>query len=347
MNRISHFNGDVENWTYSSENKEHNNRFQYISNLINYDFSCKLDISSRIGSASTMGEVYKINIDIHNINYVLAAKILPILSDKSFKSNENEIRLAVEASESVLKGESAYFPIVYGFNECEETYFYGKSPNNLNFYERSLRYQQFQYLYSSITSKELKNKVMEFKKSLKSPELVLNYLQSKEKNLKLSLPTKVSSHLLFSELASYDMNFYLETYRLSFEDICDILQKIFKAIQDLHMKLNILHNDLHLGNILILEEIENDSVIETPLIHDFGSSEKLDFSKITQRERAKDINYFMSQFWDKISTLYSESEPQMFKKLKIMFNEIDDVILESNKIYPIQDVVEYFENFKE
>jgi hypothetical protein len=342
MNQISNFNGNVEKWSYDSELSPSQREINFFD-ISSYDFSCELNISSRIGSVSTMGEVYKISVNIQELEKFIAVKILPILSDKSFKSNENEIRLALEVSELVIKGESIYFPIVYNFAECEETHFYGNRTNSLNFYERSLRYQQFQTLYNSNISIELKNKVMEFKKALKSSEFVFEYLKNNSKDLNItSLPTKVASHLLFSELASYDLNFYLENYRLSFKDMIDILYKIFLAIQDLHTKLNILHNDLHLGNILIMEEIIDDSVIETPLIHDFGNSEKINFNKLSHRDRIKDINYFMSHFWDKVKILYPEDE---IKDLRILFNEIDDILLDSENIYPINDVVEYLKNF--
>jgi predicted unusual protein kinase regulating ubiquinone biosynthesis (AarF/ABC1/UbiB family) len=43
----------------------------------------------------------------------------------------------------------------------------------------------------------------------------------------------------------------------------------------MQLKLNLVHLDLHLGNIVL---IKNDGEY-LPLIHDFGKSRKIDFSK--------------------------------------------------------------------
>ncbi len=356
--------------------------------------SCSVDVEYRIGSESTKGEVYKTKLEIlgnyisnfENSNEVyMATKILPILNDKSIKDNENEIKLALEASRLVLKGESIYFPIVYNFAICEETNFYNNKDYKLGFYERSLRYQQFRKISSIISEvfdsfkfkDEALSKIVEYKRSLKSPEFVINYIVKKLENdnisnkndiqkvinllNKINFDIKISSHLLFSEIASYDLNYYLNNFKLSYENLYDILYKIFYAINDLHTKLNILHNDLHLGNILILEiinynedkdneEFENSQFLKIPLIHDFGSSRKINFENLDNQERIKDILYFMGQFRDRLKDLsylddYSEDNEDSIRIIRFL-DEIDDILLESKNIYPIQDVIEYIESLE-
>ena len=398
---IDIFDGSNKIWKHSSENSQivisddsdkRIEKYMLIEKLINEDNfnSCSINVNHRLGSESTKGEVYKTSLKIEDESIEMATKILPILSDKSIEDNENEIRLALEASELILKGESIYFPIVYNFAICEETNFYNNKDYKLSFYERSLRYQQFHRISSSVLQvfedleiidsnfeslKKLKdetlNKILEFKRSLKSPEFTLEYIIKKLENYDINtniqkginsltetnLNIKISSHLLFSEIASYDLNYYLNNFKLSYDDLYDILYKIFNAINDLHTKLNILHNDLHLGNILILEivninedDFSKSQLIEIPLIHDFGNSRKVNFEKIHKQDRIKDILYFMGQFRDRLKDLnYIDEmiEDLDIKKNTIRFNrfldEIDDILLESKSIYPIQDVIEYIE----
>ena len=58
--------------------------------------------------------------------------------------------------------------------------------------------------------------------------------------------------------------------------MCDnILFQVFSGINDLQTKLNLVHYDLHLGNILMLFSKIKDEKYLTCLIHDFGKTEEI------------------------------------------------------------------------
>jgi len=375
------FDGRVKKWTLDSEHSSNiHNRFEIYKSIkdlyISKFLDCKINIENRIGMESTMGEVFKTNINsiISDKNYYdkslhfLAAKILPIIRDESYENNEKEIRFAVEASELVLRGESVYFPLVYGFSLCKETYFYGVAPNeikfHLRFYEKSLRYQKFKFLMDSIESKDfLLNKIVKYKKNFLEPEKVNEILK-----LNLILPDKVQSHILFSELASFDLNYYLDFPNLNSEieilkspkSLYFLLKDVFIAISDLQIKLNILHNDLHLGNILLI--CDEDSEYEYKiLIHDFGKSRRLRFNgeNLDHYDKEHDLFFFISKFEEKLRE--SEFSKLEFRKSKIRefsksednfsiffksFDIIADVLYSSKKKYPILDVIEYWESIE-
>jgi hypothetical protein len=93
------------------------------------------------------------------------------------------------------------------------------------------------------------------------------------------------SHILLSELAKEDLYTYLHKNK---DDVDweDLLKHCFKAIDDLHYKLNIVHNDLHLKNFLVISGI--------PLIHDFGNAEFVNEDEIRLYGYDKlDKNFFI------------------------------------------------------
>jgi serine/threonine protein kinase len=105
--------------------------------LIAKEKPCEIEAMERIGSDSTMGEVYSHKID----NQMIAIKILPIISSRALLNNLKEIELASEVSNLVLEGKSKYFPLVYFDILCDSTFFYGH--NESNFAKQSLNYQRY------------------------------------------------------------------------------------------------------------------------------------------------------------------------------------------------------------
>ncbi len=352
---------DTENFKFDGRNKKWTLDSEYQlqpckkGRLINYEKikkewekSCHINIDQRIGMESTMGEVFK----IYKNESFLAAKILPIINDNSFKNNEKEIRFAIEASELVLNNKSIYFPIVYDFELCNETYFH--TENNakfksfaLRFYDKSLRYQQFIFLLNSNIDNNIKEKILNLKnKKLMNPDEIIEKL-----NLNIKLPDKIQSHLLFSELACFDLNFYLDNFQgekflseiLTFKNLHYLLLEIFLAIKDMTIKLNLLHNDLHLGNILLIND-ENSEIGYIPLIHDFGKSRKLKFNELGDIEyydKQHDLFFFLGKFEEKINDLNILEDSKI---LKNTLSEVIDVFNESKEIFPILDVIKYWKN---
>jgi len=368
---INKFDARYKNWTLNSEYqlnderiKTYNTILKEISNknLLN----CEIDIKQRIGMESTMGEVFKISFSKDNDLLQIAAKILPIINDSSFKNNEKEIRFAVEASELVLKNKSVYFPIVYDFKQCSETHFYeeniSSTSNKIKSYNlrfgvntfmlKSLRYQQMRVLLNLNVESDIKEKILKLKKNLLDPNTIVEKL-----NLNVKLPDKIQSHILFSELACFDLNYYIDFLfqknELNFKILHYLLLHIFLAIKDMIVELNLLHNDLHLGNILLINDTSSE-IGYLPLIHDFGKSRKLKYNELGELEhfdKEHDIFFFLGKLEDKINDLYIDIEDvknigitKDFYIFKSSLSEVIDTFYESKKIYPILDIIKYWKN---
>ena len=169
-------------------------------------------IKSRIGSESQNAEVY--------MTGDLAIKVLPLINKNSFEKNINEITITELASQAVLENRTIHFPIMYGFDLCENTIFY-----NDNFTRKSIKYQDG---------------------------------QSK-------------SHIIFMELGCCDLKYYMNNNSIESEELTYIKKQCMEAISDMHMIIGVCHNDLHLGNFLLLPYGNKYGYII--LIHDFGNAE--------------------------------------------------------------------------
>lgn len=115
---------------------------------------------------------------------------------------------------------------------------------------------------------------------------------------------KNPGYLLISELAWGDLNNFLKTFKLDYSDetfwTC-LISDIFKAIGHLQKYLNVVHYDLHLGNILVLMEDNHMKI----LIHDFGRSYKV--NKWTHYDRLFDVEKVCGAF------LFLEIFPEIMK----------------------------------
>jgi hypothetical protein len=244
-----------ENQTIETRTQKYERIIEYIDSIEPCDFVKNLKLLKRIGSDSKSAEVFLIEYDNNSrsntsialnnsrSNTSIALKVLPIINSNSYDKNENELRIALSASNLVLERSSIYFPLVYMFDECFDTVFYNDEYN-----EKSQIYQKID---------------------------------------------KYKSHILMSELADEDLYTYLVKNHstLSTEDWIELINHCLKAISDLHNKLNVIHNDLHLRNFLVIK-YENRII---PLIHDFGSSEFVSEDEIELYEYNKlDINFFLN-----------------------------------------------------
>ncbi len=134
---MRYFNGKVK-WGENIDIENIEDRFKLYSHITNYldDAENLCDISSnvkqRIGSDSKNGEVYMLEIEDNSF----ALKVLPIINDDSVEKNRNEIAISELASQMVLENRTIHFPIVYGYDLCENTIFY-----NEKFTNNSKRYQ--------------------------------------------------------------------------------------------------------------------------------------------------------------------------------------------------------------
>ncbi len=134
---MRHFNGKVK-WNQNFNTESKSKRFELYNKITNYiddeENSCNISkkIISRIGSDSKNGEVYLGRIEKN----AFAIKVLPIINDNSFDKNRNEITIAELASQMVLENRTVHFPIIYGYDLCENTIFH-----NDNFTIKSEKYQ--------------------------------------------------------------------------------------------------------------------------------------------------------------------------------------------------------------
>lgn len=317
------FNGNTKEWTpYSRDGEEVISSRKELSDIS----LCNIKTNKRIGSESTMAQVFEVEVN----NYPVAVKVLPITSKESYSQIENEVNLARLASQLVLEAKSKYFPIVFKPAKnrkvgnsyailCPETYFY-----NGAYYEKSRRFQEYEYLISLTNDEKKISQILSYKKKFVDASVVAKTLSLGP----INLTGKVKSYLLFSELASYDLKYYLQHNELTIE----LIKDIFKAIYDLHTKLNIVHNDLHLGNILIKgnpDFLTPGNLV--PQIHDFGKSYISDFN--SEYDRKDDLLHLLNKL------IEIENIPGIFNPLvKDYLNNALDIVHSSNRKYVIEEL---------
>ena len=217
---------------------------------------------------------------------------------------------------------------------CHDTYFYTHEGYSKKWYEKSKSYQQFRFLFEKYKdNKKIYDKILHYKKNFKTPEDIVNIL-----NLKDFIPSNVESHILISELANCDLGYYLDecnsldTKSNDFVFYYNILKQVFEAILDMHSRLGVCHRDLHLGNLLVLENSKSSDF--QVLIHDFGKSKYSSFE--TYSDRVMDILYFLGQFQD------SERSYKVPGKITQYLEKIPDILDYSKEKFPIIDVVKYW-----
>ena len=294
--------GRNKEWTQNAMFQ--NNRLEYPAIDIN-----DITIVRRIGSPSTMAEVYSAKSNGIDI----ACKLLPINSYISKQQIHNEMEIA----RLVGTREEIYFPFVYDTFYINDIYFYNlKCPfiqydKSKNFNSSSKWFQYYEYLIDNAPQHTID--ILSYKRRFVEPETT---------RLKvcphLSLPDNISGGIILSELLDSDLLYYLNTNNLSEKEWSRLLKHIFNAINIMHTKYNIRHNDLHLGNILVNNNI--------PIIHDFGKS------IISNIDSRSDIMYFIGQILDR------EDIPE---KIRDLLDSIIDIVNESNEEFPIKDVLKH------
>jgi hypothetical protein len=111
-----------------------------------------------------------------------------------------------------------------------------------------------------------------------------------------NLIPKLEGNILISEIANADIVNYskeiiIKGQILPNEKWISIIEGVLFGIRDMQ-KENIIHKDLHPGNVLVL--IKNEGEVIIPLIHDFGSSEIIE-SWSGEDTRSFDIFTFLSK----------------------------------------------------
>jgi len=233
-----------------------NNTTTICSNLWTND-----QINQRIGTESTAGEVYELKYQ----NYMIAAKLMPIDTISSEHDNQNEINMARLFSDAVVHRECSHFPLLYGSGYCKNTMKGSQS------WSRGLDFQIRMRVVDQLSSVDRKRLLIQ-SRSMNTAQFLANAHQ-----LGLMTPDpnhfNVQSNVMFSEMAYSDMKilFNMEAAQaLNLYDYCDdYVRQVLVAIQYMKSK-NVMHNDLHLGNVLLLPILDERRMIA--LVHDFGKS---------------------------------------------------------------------------
>lgn len=265
----------------------------------------------RIGSASTEGEVYKLDLYVDDKITPAALKLMPIRSEAEFNKNNQEMIHAEHASDLVVQNVSPHFPLLYGSGYCPDVKFF----KNSHFQEAASDYSCLKHLLEThpIHAKRIKQLI----KGNMSINDVIDHLNLEPLDCS-TFPS--SAHYLLSELAIEDLRTWASRSH-DIEDWFAVCSQVIDAISDCHNCLQINHNDLHGANILVTSTESCDLLC---LIHDFGRSELL-------------TAYNWKHDYEKIFDDF-----RRIKNMPINIDEIDGIILQSetedelrNKFYKI------------
>lgn len=233
----------------------------------------KIKVKDRIGSESSYAVVYKISLKIFKnkkqTKVVAASKIIPKLSSDSIDIINNEINIAKILSNAVRKKETKFFPLVYKVCECNNTIY-----PNINIYNKP---EIQDYVFEKYLTEDNKQSVRKYmvENNITNDSTISKLIISKlrKQNTTINIP----STILISELAWGDLRMYIKNKStatiplLTDQILIEIIKDIIRAIIVMQ-KYNIIHNDLHTGNVLMLFRKINTSFKIIPLVHDFDKS---------------------------------------------------------------------------
>ena len=324
-------------------------------------------IEKQIGSDSVAGIVYLAK--INRINTAL--KIMPIIDNKSDENNKNEIKIANLVSNLVVQNKSINFPIVYNSYYCNDITY----PINSKFLPNSFKYAIDKELFSLFKKKiaDQNLKVPPVKQRLfknnnerrdifyqkdnnKSIEKYINdtvlwfntnYKEyelpdDNEITMEMIKPT-LEGNILISELAQMDLKQFIEENLESGTVISDIVwfnifEQVLNGINDMQ-KINIIHKDLHLGNVLLLTKNLDEF---TCLIHDFGMSEIND--NMNKDNRSFDILKFIDTILNYKFGNEMSSTKTMSKEFETFIRIFLSYITENESPEPIfiENIINFF-----
>ena len=177
--------------------------------------------------------------------------MIPIIDNKSEDKIRNELYFARKTSEAVMEGIVSHFLVYYGGYDCKNT-----------IYKEDSKFNLVSQKYSLI--KKVVSRMNKFDKKRVSRELeALSF--DEVKDLYPDVEYNVESTVLFSQMLWGDVRTYLEKPR-SEKEWNLIIDQIILCAKELEI-LDIGHNDLHLGNLLI-KDINTLELV----VHDYGRS---------------------------------------------------------------------------
>ena len=274
-------------------------------------------LDGKIGADSIAAQIFKLGFRDYPDVFV-ALKVMPHISHRTHSMNEQEIEVSVAASNLVKEGKSSFFPLVYGRGSCPDIALTppefgerdpnpGKNPQSVVLYDRVNNWKVVRNLIDRYTRPEDFNAYAELF-LLADPFSVAAHLRRnyvpRGSILKeiladpvlADLTSRAQGEFLVLELAWGEMGKYLEEDPANLKHLSHMLiATVLQGIIDMQTHLNLVHGDLHLGNVLIqliaLSDDETD-VEPWPLINDFGVAEQIDWG--SPASQLKDVQKFMS-----------------------------------------------------
>lgn len=292
------------------------------------------DIIKRIGTESTDGEIYLVQLKGTD-NYAVF-KIIPYKNQHTEATWLNELAIAEICSNMVKQGECMFFPITYTNYRCNNLIF----PSTSLLYKVSFRYEILEYAFQSLEAildtdddlrdaKEmiysLRNRIEYEPDFINIKTIILEnikaFLKKRNINADIQIDVKIKGFVIVNELGQMDLSQYISYKKGIREKIIDeewfqLINHILNGIKWLQIK-NILHDDLHMGNVLLLNKTDGN----TWLIHDFGKSKIL--TEWTLENKKKDILCFIDALG---STKYKSSVVNtLLAQLQSYIEELGDV----------------------
>ena len=261
------------------------------------------DIIKRIGTESNDGEIYLVQLKGADMYAVF--KIIPYKNQDTEATFLNEFKIAERCSNMVKQGICKHFPITYTSYKCNNLIF----PSSSLLYKVSFKYEvlenAFQSLEAILDTDEHLRDARELKISLRYAiertdfadiqpfvfDEINKFLNSRNIHIVIQPDVKIKGFVIVNELGQMDLSQYISHTKQAKEVIKDevwiqIIGHILNGIKCLQMN-NILHDDLHMGNVLLLNKTDG----YTWLIHDFGKSKIL--TEWTLENKKKDVLDFI------------------------------------------------------
>lgn len=157
-----------------------------------------------------------------------------------------------------MEGRCPNFPLVYGYSQCDDVYFF------------SPRYRHLGEQYACL--KTMRDKVS----SGRAKQMTALFCQGiSTENLANCQNLRVPTDYLISELAREDLSSWAMRSH-TVDEWRDVIHQVLETIAFMGREMKISHHDLHWGNIL-LKTITDEVARELTLIHDFGKAGPLTF----------------------------------------------------------------------
>ena len=328
----NHYNESIDRYTLNGIVEDHIQGTELCRiQLDNPD--APFEIIKRIGTESTDAEIYLVKLKGTDFHAVF--KIIPYKDEHTEELFLNELTIAGICSDMVKQQVCRFFPMMYTSYRCNNLIF----PDSSLLHEISFRYEILKDAFDKLEllldnpddlrdSRALKfslrNTIGFEKDYIKIKSIILETIQAflKDRNIiaDIQIDVKIKGFVIVNELGQMDLNQYISYKKQIKSPILDsewfdLLDHILNGIKFLQLN-NILHDDLHMGNVLLLNKEEG----ITWLIHDFGKSKIL--TEWSLEHKKKDILFFIDML---DSTRYkSETVKTLLNQLKSDIEKLGD-----------------------